>query len=301
MTPHPPSPGPHDHPDLDLIADLAEGLLPAASADELRAHLAGCPECADTSAALAEVSELLGGVEAPSLPDTVAARIDAALAAESAARSAVTPGAPRLPAPAGPHGAPGGAQGAPPPRPARPPAATGPGRTGRPRRRRTAALLLGTATALAGVLTLGGLLLARQDTTAGTAASDTGAHEPAVAGRPSAGGNGDGATKGLPEYRADNLPDRVRELLAAHGSSPRLGTESSGSGAGTVTAPGCVTAATGHPTDTPLATASGRYAGQTVTVLLFPAADRADRLDVYLVTPDCPGATVLLRDTVPAP
>ncbi|MFG2824528.1 anti-sigma factor family protein [Kitasatospora sp. NPDC048365] len=298
MTPHPPSPGPHDHPDLDLIADLAEDLLPAASADELRAHLAECPECADTFAALAEVSELLGEVEAPPLPDTVAARIDAALAAESAARSAVTPG---VPAPAGPHGVLGGAQGAPPPRPARPSAATGPGRPGRPRRRRTAALLLGTATALAGVLTLGGLLLSRQDTTASTAASDTGAHKPAVAAQPSAGGNGGGATKGLPEYRADNLPDRVRELLAAHGSSPRLGTESSGSGAGTVTAPGCVTAATGHPGDTPLATASGRYAGQTVTVLLFPAADRAGLLDVYLVTPDCPGATVLLRDTVPAP
>ncbi|GAA3054976.1 hypothetical protein GCM10020229_78480 [Kitasatospora albolonga] len=74
-----------DHPDVDLLADLAEGLTDPAPAAELRAHLAGCPECTDTLAALDEVSELLGSLPAEELPPEVAGRLDAALAAEAAA------------------------------------------------------------------------------------------------------------------------------------------------------------------------------------------------------------------------
>ncbi|WP_033823086.1 zf-HC2 domain-containing protein, partial [Kitasatospora sp. MBT63] len=67
LTPSPSSgsPDPAGHPDIELLADLAEGLADPATAEELHRHLAGCPECADTWAALAEVSRLLGDDEPP--------------------------------------------------------------------------------------------------------------------------------------------------------------------------------------------------------------------------------------------
>ncbi|WP_019633665.1 anti-sigma factor family protein [Actinomadura atramentaria] len=74
------------HLDYDTLADLAEGLLDderAASVDE---HLAVCAECRDRSADLADVPRLLADAPVPAMPDDLAARIDAALAAESRAR-----------------------------------------------------------------------------------------------------------------------------------------------------------------------------------------------------------------------
>ncbi|WP_457033085.1 anti-sigma factor family protein, partial [Kitasatospora sp. P5_F3] len=80
------------HPDVELLADLAEDLTDPAELPLLQAHLAGCAECTDTYAALAEVRELLGAVEDfPPLPAELADRIDAALAVEAAVP--VTPAA----------------------------------------------------------------------------------------------------------------------------------------------------------------------------------------------------------------
>jgi Putative zinc-finger len=84
---------PTDHPTIDQIADLQEGILPAAEAAELRAHVDGCPECGETVAALSEVSDLLAaeGSESVRIPADVAARIHDALDAAAAERTAGVP------------------------------------------------------------------------------------------------------------------------------------------------------------------------------------------------------------------
>jgi hypothetical protein len=84
------------HVDAESLALYAEGELSRGRTARVRAHLSGCPDCAATLAALAEVTTQLSHVPAPSMPSAVAARLDAALSAESAHRAA----APDAPAPA---------------------------------------------------------------------------------------------------------------------------------------------------------------------------------------------------------
>ncbi|MDW8804513.1 hypothetical protein P1P68_06840 [Streptomyces scabiei] len=72
------------HPDVAEISDLSEGLLPASRTTHLRQHLDECPLCADVYASLEEIRGLLGTLPGPPrMPDDVAGRIDAALAAEA--------------------------------------------------------------------------------------------------------------------------------------------------------------------------------------------------------------------------
>jgi Putative zinc-finger len=85
------------HVDAESLALYAEGELSRSRAARVRAHLSGCPDCAATLAALAEVTTQLSYVPAPPMPSAVAARLDAALSAEAAHRAASAP----APAPAG--------------------------------------------------------------------------------------------------------------------------------------------------------------------------------------------------------
>jgi len=72
------------HPDVAEISDLTEGLLPASRTADVRRHLDECELCADVHASLEEIRGLLGTLPgAPRMPDDVAGRIDAALAAEA--------------------------------------------------------------------------------------------------------------------------------------------------------------------------------------------------------------------------
>ncbi|GGX12244.1 hypothetical protein GCM10010297_37070 [Streptomyces malachitofuscus] len=73
-----------EHPDVAEISDLTEGLLPSARSTDVRRHLEACELCADVHASLEEIRDLLGAVPGPPrMPDEVARRIDAALAAEA--------------------------------------------------------------------------------------------------------------------------------------------------------------------------------------------------------------------------
>ena len=76
------------HPDVDELSDLTEGLLSRSRAAEVQRHLDGCADCSETYASLAEIHTLLGehAVTTP-MPADVAARIDAALAAEALSTS----------------------------------------------------------------------------------------------------------------------------------------------------------------------------------------------------------------------
>ncbi len=74
----------NDHADLDLIAAFREGLLDPATSERVGRHIDGCATCASRKAALDEVTSLLAQAPTPALPQQVAHRLDAALAAEIA-------------------------------------------------------------------------------------------------------------------------------------------------------------------------------------------------------------------------
>ena len=78
------------HPDDETIAAFREDLLPARRAARIAAHLAECPRCAEVDAQLAAVTAALARTPTPPMPASLTARLDAALAAEVADRSAAS-------------------------------------------------------------------------------------------------------------------------------------------------------------------------------------------------------------------
>ncbi|MFE6867430.1 anti-sigma factor family protein [Kitasatospora sp. NPDC057692] len=320
-----PDPAAGAHPEVDELADLAEDLLPPAQADALRRHLTDCAECRETVDALAGVRTLLGEAGLPPMPADVAARIDAALADEALAAAEAEAAEPPVPAPptvrpttlpttrtedprAGRPVAPPAAP------PARPAAATGPGRSARPRRRRT--LLLGSAAALL-VLGLGGAFLALPDA-APKQDSSTAANAPAPGGTAAARAD---RTPGGTVYREEQLAAQVRDLLAGTDAGrPVLPAKPSpGAGAGSGAGPSDGSDPTAAPpaeegqgltgggrsapacpppsTAALLATGRGSYAGSPAELLVYALPGRPDQLDVYLRAPGC---ELLLHRTLPA-
>ncbi|GAA0916797.1 anti-sigma factor family protein [Nonomuraea longicatena] len=76
------------HYDLEILAELAEGLLDADTARQVREHLAVCTPCGAFLADLAAVREVLAATPTPAMPMGVTLRIDKALA-EEAQRGAI--------------------------------------------------------------------------------------------------------------------------------------------------------------------------------------------------------------------
>jgi hypothetical protein len=76
-----------DHSSLDELADLDEGLLQPSRADQVRAHLAGCPACRDRYQALRDVHDELAVLPPETMPPGVVEKLDRALA-DAAPRSA---------------------------------------------------------------------------------------------------------------------------------------------------------------------------------------------------------------------
>ena len=79
------------HADAATVAAFREELLSARKAAQVSAHLAACPRCAALETQLAEVTTVLSRATAPPMPDALTARIQAALAAEAAARATDAP------------------------------------------------------------------------------------------------------------------------------------------------------------------------------------------------------------------
>ncbi|MCQ1576976.1 hypothetical protein NNW97_08645, partial [Streptomyces parvus] len=72
------------HPEVSEISDLAEGLLAPSRTAEVQQHLTECDLCAEVRDSLEEIRGLLGTMPDPEpMPEDIAARIDAALAAEA--------------------------------------------------------------------------------------------------------------------------------------------------------------------------------------------------------------------------
>jgi hypothetical protein len=72
------------HLDTDVLAEFRAGLITGRRRRAIAAHLTGCARCTDADHQLAELSALLAAIPAPVIPDSVAQRLDAALAAEVA-------------------------------------------------------------------------------------------------------------------------------------------------------------------------------------------------------------------------
>ena len=76
------------HVSAEKLARSRDGDLSPAAARRVTAHLAGCSRCRADADALAGLPALLAATQLPPMPDHLAARIETALATESAHRAA---------------------------------------------------------------------------------------------------------------------------------------------------------------------------------------------------------------------
>ena len=287
------------HPDVTEISDLTEGLLPPSRAAEVHRHVEGCEPCGEVHAALQEIRELLGSAPEPQLmPDDVADRIDAALAAEAALtdtgaldnsahvsrETELLPIQKSVPEPGSAPGRPAG----------RPRATTGPGRRPVRRRRRFAVLgaALGAAMIGMSVFILQGLQPTHDS--AGVSASDR---------------RSGSTTNSEDTFSDSSLEGRVRTLLDggtkpsgpdglhAEKQAPSVGAQSTPTGestapsqaplrAPTVSVPTCVQQGIGRETPA-LAAESGTYKGTNAFLVVLPHPSDTGRVQAYVVDATC--------------
>jgi anti-sigma factor RsiW len=306
---------PHDtgeHPEVAELSDLTEGLLSVSRSEEVRAHLTECPLCTDVHASLAELRGALGSLPSPPrMPDDVAGRIEAALAAEALLDTERRSPEP-VPTPVSRETAPDEPVDVsretrrahrPSPHPASPGRRTPGGSPGRGRRvaRQRRALL--TAAGAVGALVLGGALL--QGITGGTSAgSDAGA---------AADGQGDVRSK-EDAVAAGGLEQRVRELLSRSASGAEGGPDLKAEtkepsnaplAGGPAVVPSCVRAGIDRP-EQPLAAEPGQsYAGRPSYLVVMPHPGNPQRVDAYVVDSSCTTdsgtepAEILVERTIP--
>ncbi|MFJ6611486.1 hypothetical protein ACIQPT_14550 [Streptomyces sp. NPDC091289] len=298
------------HPEVTEISDLTEGLLPPSRAAEVRQHVAGCDLCSEVQGSLEEIRGLLGTMPAPEpMPEDIAARIDAALAAEALP---TTPGVDEpvvvsretttaedttaqttttADATAGSTPVRGGATV--PDRPAgRSSAATGPGR--RPTRRRRRAVVLGTAFGAA-VIGMSVFLLqsvSPSGDSSGTAAdsgvsvSESGAHTYADGTLESQVQEllGGGASQENPG--AKKVPPDADTKSTSEALTPDAEASRSPFKAPAVAVPPCVQQATGRTTPA-LALDEGTYQGTDTYLVVLPHSSDPARVQAYLVAAAC--------------
>jgi hypothetical protein len=325
------------HPDDETIAAFREDLLPARKAARIASHLAECPRCAEVDAQLAAVTAALARIPTPPMPASLTARLDAALAAEAAARSAeafpahadpvagATP-ADRTATPAGtadrtappaahPHRGPGTGPGRP------GPGHTGPGRgPGRRARRPWAGsrLSLRVAAVAAAVVVLAGGGYAIAQVVAGggqeLATSSSGAAASgSAAGRPSGSALAPEAAPRAPEglplvasgttYRAGQLPAQVAAVLKRHSAHGQVNAAPPAVGTGAAAFPhlaACVSHVAGG--QRPRLVDVARYGTQPAAVIVVPVPGTTT-VRVSVVGPGCSaqGGDIITQFSMPTP
>ncbi|UUU23449.1 anti-sigma factor family protein [Streptomyces sp. DSM 40750] len=299
------------HPEVAEISDLTEGLLPPSRTSDVRQHLDECPLCADVYASLEEIRSMLGTLPGPPrMPDDVAGRIDAALAAEALLNAT----AHDLDASEVPNSSSGAASdehdavrvsretSLPANRPAgHSRASTGPGRPSSTRRSRRTTVLAAVFTAAA--LGLGTLLVQ------------------------SMSGNGSGDDPSAAQSQASDtfsgvkLEKRVADLLDDDKTKDAPGRDTFGA----ATIPGTPESSAANPTTkrttdvppciakgigditTAIAAESGSYQGADAYLVLLSESADTSRVMAYVVDASCigkssePAGEVLLKQSYPRP
>ncbi|WP_432180371.1 anti-sigma factor family protein [Streptomyces sp. NBC_00063] len=284
-----------EHPEIDEISDLTEGLLSPSRTEEVREHLDGCELCADVHASLEEIRGTLGTLPGPvHMPADIAGRIDAALAAEALldtkapadtedkdeaealSASPVSRETTSADSPITPADRPSG----------HPRAATGPGRGGRARTRRRRGAALG-AVFTAAAIGLGVLLLQNGGGT------PTGAPE---------SGTPRQASSAL-SFSENKLESQVQNLLTEESSAPsdsstskpsvdiqqsgpKTPRENSPMRGKTVVVPDCIQRGTGRQTPA-LAIERGDYKGTTAYLVVLPHASDPAQVSAYVIDATC--------------
>jgi hypothetical protein len=298
---------PQDHVPVEDLAAYAAGDLDATASVAVEAHVLLCPDCRADVEAVTAATGALRSLDPVPMPADVAARVDAALAAE-----------------------------------ARPAPATAPSATVLPMKRRRGPSLAGIAAVAAGVALIGGIAVPlvthgggdKADSTAANAAHEKSG--PAGTRRFASGLNYTHATLAQTLTRAltgATAPpvsaESVQVPAAAGGTTLPTTAPPSGQQAETgkyvydAAAPAavladdpgrlaaCITAlADGAPVEgrTPLIVDVARYAGKPALVLAFPTVSKGrvttDRIDVFVAGPKCgtePGGDVLEFARIPRP
>ncbi|MFB7758428.1 anti-sigma factor family protein [Streptomyces sp. NPDC056121] len=286
-----------EHPEIDEISDLAEGLLSPSRTGEVQEHLHSCELCADVYASLQEIRGTLGTLPGPAhMPADIAGRIDAALAAEALldtkapvdteyegkdeaeAHSASPVSRETTPtdSPATPADRPSG----------HPRAATGPGRGGRTRARRRRGAALG-AVFTAAAIGLGVFFLQNGGGT------PTGAPE---SGTPR-------QTSSALSFSENKLESQVQNLLTEKSaapsdsstSKPSLDIQQSGPKTPrtnspmrgkTVVVPDCIQRGTGRETPA-LAIERGDYKGTSAYLVVLPHESDPAQVSAYVIDAAC--------------
>lgn len=294
------------HADAETLAAFREELLSRRKAARVSAHLAACSRCAGLDAQLTEVSALLTTSTTPPMPDALTARIEAAIAAEAAARAATAADGT---VPAGTAG-------------------TGTGsrdRAGRPTRppgRARLVLRVAVVTAAVVVVAGGGYGVARLLTAnpeSSTSAGPGSAAAPAFgisgnASRNATGGLRAPGTTGNPapaariissdtNYQPGQLESQVSAVLNQHGASASAATGPGPSPANQPAAsvplvPHCVAHVTGGKP--PLLVDLAKYQGRPATIIVVPGATHGT-LRVLVVAGTCTATTgrVIATTTFP--
>jgi anti-sigma factor RsiW len=284
-----------EHPEIDEISDLTEGLLSPSRTEEMQEHLSGCELCADVHASLEEIRDTLGTLPGPPhMPADIAGRIDAALAAEALLDTKApadteyereTEGQPASPvsrettpadSPTTPADRPSG----------HPRAATGPGRGGRTHTRRRRGAALG-AVFTAAAIGLGVFFLQNGGGT------PTGAPE---------SGTPRQASSAL-SFSENKLESQVQNLLTGKSSAPSdsstskpsLDIQQSGPKTPrtnspmrgkTVVVPDCIQRGTGRQTPA-LAIERGDYKGTTAYLVVLPHESDPAQVSAYVIDATC--------------
>ncbi|MFI1355002.1 hypothetical protein ACH4TV_15740 [Streptomyces sp. NPDC020898] len=264
------------HPDVTEISDLTEGLLTPSRTTDVRRHLDACVLCAEVYASLEEIQGLLGSVPGPArMPDDIAARIDAALAAEAPLHAAA-PDAVTTPVSVGVAGAVSGeTEAAHVSRETSPPAdrstdrptghahaTTGPGRKGNARRGRRRTIVLSTVFTAA-ALGLGSLLL-------------------------SSLGDDNNQPEAASTFSGQKVENQVTKLLKSQGGKK---SEMQATGDPRIkrvlTAPDCIMEGIGRGNPTILGVDEGTYDGTDAYLVVLPAAGDKTRVTAYVVDSAC--------------
>ncbi|MFD5266789.1 anti-sigma factor family protein [Streptomyces sp. NPDC058335] len=284
------------HPDVTEISDLTEGLLPPDRSAEVRRHLDDCVLCADVHASLEEMRGLLGALPGPTrMPDDVAHRIDAALAAEALISAAAPEFSALESSDSTLHVS--RETSTSPPRPAgrARTTTTGPGRKGLRRGGRRRIAVLGTVFAVA-ALGLGSVLVSSLTGDEGPGTSAPGQRSTVA-----------------DSFSESGLEQQVADLLAAspNSSPPTLGMQGEPETKTPrvfqqPTVPDCVQKGMDRK-DAALAVEKGTYQGRDALLVVLPDSSDSTRVTAYLMDATCVSqpssgtVKVLLKDSYTRP